>query len=933
MDNKRSDSLLQTAPFGYAYHKVLLDEDGKPYDYEFLEANKAFEEFTGLKISGIIGKKISQVLPDIQKDEFDWIGFYGNIALNKSSADIEQYSQPLNQWYRIQVRSFEKYYFATFITNVNDQHVLSEALHNLQSYSSETIDYKEITDSIQKISGAQYAAFNLYDKEGLRFTTMSVSGINENIKKAMGILGFNLQGKRWEYDPIREAKIKKRKITRFHRLSEITGKTIPEKSVKLLERAFSLGEVLVIKIAKEELVAGDFILLYNTPVNEDRLQRAESYADAIAMLLYRIRAEEALKAGESLLKKLSLQIPGVIYQFQYYPNGRSFFPYASENIYNLFEVTPQQIIHDAQPILTKIHPSDYQPFMASLLNSFEKLTPWDHDFKVILPSKGIRWARVNANPEKQSDGSVLWHGHISDITERKKSEQQIAQLKERFELAIDGSNDGIWDWNLRTNELFLSKRWKQMLGYEDHELANHIDTFFSLLHEDDRERVDNYVKEYLHSREGKYELDFRMIHKDGSLRWITAKGAALRNMDNIASRMAGSHTDITDKKTKERLEKEIEVSRNTIKFKQNFLASMSHEMRTPLNGIMGVTHLIQKTQLDKDQQDFVDMLKQSSDNLAMIIDQVLDYASLEAGKIQLNISTFKIADILDHASKFFSGITEKPLKFVGYIDPDLPDHLKFDKKRILQVINNLLINAAKYTSAGEIGVSIKRQSQQSDDNEGILIHVEVTDTGIGIREDRQKAMFSSFSQVHQIESEHYSGIGLGLAICKEIVELHGGEIGIKSKPGKGTTVWFNFKSMAPEEKSSTNEQNSKESKNIKILLVEDKQTTQKVVKMMLNSLGHTVSLADNGQDAIVNFTITDFDLILMDIQMPVMDGIAATRSIKNKYKDPPPIVGLSSNVFDGDREKYMSLGMDEFITKPFKIEEFKRVMARLFPET
>ncbi|MFO8068340.1 MAG: ATP-binding protein, partial [Bacteroidales bacterium] len=349
-------------------------------------------------------------------------------------------------------------------------------------------------------------------------------------------------------------------------------------------------------------------------------------------------------------------------------------------------------------------------------------------------------------------------------------------------------------------------------------------------------------------------------------------------------------------------------------------------------GLALVIEMIGRTELNSEQKNYLSVLKHSTDNLKEIINQVLDFSKIEAGKVSLRQKAFEFEVLINNAHSLFANLCNKDIVFESYIDPEIPEYIKADQNRIIQVINNLVSNAIKFTEKGDITINANLVERKS--NNQIIIKIEISDTGIGIKPEKQKHLFIPFSQIEEQDTRDYDGTGLGLSICKELVQLHGGEIGLNSEYGVGSTFWFTFiaKEVSCEsaKKKIKEPKATKKTKNLKILFAEDKLTNQKVVKLMLNHLGHEVEMATNGREAVEKFKQGKFDLVIMDIQMPVMDGITATNLLKEKYDKLPPIVGLSANAFEGDREKYMKLGMDEYMTKPFTIDDFNALFDRLF---
>ncbi len=389
--------------------------------------------------------------------------------------------------------------------------------------------------------------------------------------------------------------------------------------------------------------------------------------------------------------------------------------------------------------------------------------------------------------------------------------------------------------------------------------------------------------------------------------------------------------DLRETLKQEELKKQVIIAREAARFKHNFLAEMSHEIRTPLTGVLGMIDILNQSGLNAEQKKHIAILKQSGDDLREIINQVLDYSKIEAGKLPLKTGTFRISNVFQKAEQLFLSINNKEIAFFKEHDQQIPEYVIGDELRIMQIINNLITNAVKFTQNGSITLSSELLPQSSD-AEDCTIKFRVTDTGKGIPEALQKILFTPFTQAEQVQSPGIEGTGLGLAICKELTKLHGGNIGVESLPDKGSTFWFTLRVRPSTEASLAESQTALAGRSIpnaKILLAEDNKVTQNVLTMLLNSFGHEVTVAGNGEEVLEKYIHDRFDLILMDIQMPVMNGIAATQMLKQMHNNLPPIVGLSANALEGDREKYMALGLDEYLTKPFSHEDFDRVLRKL----
>ncbi len=385
------------------------------------------------------------------------------------------------------------------------------------------------------------------------------------------------------------------------------------------------------------------------------------------------------------------------------------------------------------------------------------------------------------------------------------------------------------------------------------------------------------------------------------------------------------------------LDSKVDLARKTIEIKQNIIANVSHELRTPLTGIIGMTDIIFKTPLNEEQKNYLLTIKQSGQNLKEIINQILDYSKLESGEVCLRNENFTVKQLFNHAEKVFASLKAKSesLSIRTHIDPSVPALMNGDRGRINQMLQNLLHNAIKFTQEGTITLeaSAKKIKPGSNVQAEVLLKISVKDTGIGIASESMDKLFVPFSQIEIKDTRAIDSTGLGLAISKKLAEMLGGEIGVESKKGIGSHFWFtcrvkSMKDLQEEIIPNSNSLQYKES-NLNVLLVEDKKVNQMVIKLMLESMGHKVTLAAHGEEALKIYKPGQYDAIFMDIQMPVMDGITATQELKTKHSQTPPIIGLSANAFEGDREKYMQQGMDEYITKPVTEDNIKNVLKRV----
>jgi len=432
MDELQKQTIIDQAPFGFAYHKIVLDAENHPVDYEFIEVNPTFEAITGLKASSIVGKTVCAILPGIREGNFDWVSFYGDIAINNKSKEFEQYSEQLKRWYKVNAFSPGKYYFVTYFVDITSQKVLIESAQQFFQNSEGGINYQKLCDDVLLISGAKVISFNLFEANGMDFTAVAISGLNKYLNKAADLLGFEIVGKKWAHDPARAEKIKDHWITRFASLHELTGSVLPERLISTLERLFGIGEAYVVKIQKDKKMLGDFTIIMNAGTFLQNETLIEVYAKQVGMMIEKVRAEERLRESEDKLSKVGDSALDAVIMInelgnvEYWnPAATKVFGYtkddiAGKNFQNL--IMTDHYKSDHQKVWSNYAKSGMAPPNGKLMELMAKNAE-GHEFPIDIALSSINIKNKN------------WAlAYIRDITDRKQAEERLNKYTSEIEL-------------------------------------------------------------------------------------------------------------------------------------------------------------------------------------------------------------------------------------------------------------------------------------------------------------------------------------------------------------------------------------------------------------------------------------------------------------------------------------------------------------------
>ena len=534
------------------------------------------------------------------------------------------------------------------------------------------------------------------------------------------------------------------------------------------------------------------------------------------------------------------------------------------------------------------------------------------------------------------DGQVL--GFAQDVTSQVLAEQALVESERRLREAQSLAKIGSWGHDLASGTTIYSEEMYRILEMDQSRDGLNVEEYLAIVHSDDRDYFEELLKESIANNQP-YTVEHQVVLPGRKVKYFLAHGRPITDRYGKVVRLIGTLQDVTTRVKKDQeIRKAKEEAEKAARVKQEFLANMSHEIRTPMNAILGFSRLLLRSDLLHDQREYAQSIYESADTLLVVINDVLDFSKIEAGKLSIERVHFSLRKQLNLLNRLFSvKVDEGSVRLLFDTDPRLPEALVGDPVRIYQIINNLVSNAIKFTERGQVEVVTRVVTQQ----EQCRVQISVQDTGIGIAQEMLASIFDSFSQEKGDTTRRFGGTGLGLSIVKKLVELMDGEIAVVSEEGQGSAFTVTFPLVVGDMAHIQSELAPIDSlslellENCRILLAEDNRNNQILAKKFLTDVGCHIDIAVNGQEALEKVTRGTYDMVLMDIQMPIMDGMQATEAIR-KLAAPQghiPIIAMTAHALKEEENNYRRQGMNEYISKPFDPRQLYATLLKVLCET
>ena len=574
---------------------------------------------------------------------------------------------------------------------------------------------------------------------------------------------------------------------------------------------------------------------------------------------------------------------------------------------------------------------------------------WKGEVQNKRKNNSLYWVDTSIVPMRKSSADKI-DGYIViryDITDKKAIQEDLEESQKRLQMALKASGLGVLEWNIITGEFIWSKEFAELLQFSTDGLVPSFENFISLIHPDDRDKIYKAIEEHL-TLAKPLNCEIQIQLKDETYRWFQFTGQCEWTKDRVGlpERLLGGIRDVNDLvlSRKEIVEARVLAERSN-QLKSSFLANMSHEIRTPMNAIIGMADLLSDTPLTTLQKKYVDIFQKSGESLLLIINDVLDISKIESGYLKITQEGCDLRESVEEVVELVKiKASTNSIYVKSFIDSNLETAILGDPLRIRQILVNIVGNGVKFTRRGGVLITVKNNIFTN--RQGNILFT-VRDSGMGISAEHLGTLFLPFIQGDSSVTKKFGGTGLGLALSKYLVEMMGGEIWVESEVGKGTVFYFTLnvehapknimnelkiaKEKLDDERRLLEKDNSFSiGKPLNILLVDDSENNRLIVKAYLNNTAHQIVEAENGEEAITKFKLHNFDLIFMDIQMPILDGISATRYIRHYEKEmkkkPCVIIALTAYAQEDDERRFMEIGCDMHLPKPIQKSTFQTAM-------
>ena len=666
----------------------------------------------------------------------------------------------------------------------------------------------------------------------------------------------------------------------------------------------------------------------------------------------------AREQAELKLVDLAESLPGAVYRLRRKPGFAYQFEYLSKGVEEMRGISRQQAMGDFDAMWATIVDEDKPHVTAAMKAAEEALQPAQYEFR-IRRGDDVRWLRASATLRREADGSILWNGYWSDVTEARRIEQRMLEAEKRLVEVTDGIPGVVYQFQLDRNDkmrfTYLSQGVDQLLGMSRESLLQDIELHFARVLP---EHLPGLIASIRVSASdlSPWEHEYCALHMDGRTRWLSGSSIPHPEGDGVIV-WNGYWIDITDRKALEAALLDARTSAESAnRAKSTFLATMSHEIRTPMNGVLGMLDLLSLTKLNSEQRTTVEIIRGSGKSLLRIIDDILDFSKIEAGKLEVSPEVASVRDIVQRVFSIYSGsASSKGLLLKTIIDPEISRALWVDALRLQQILNNLVSNSIKFTPQGEVEIRVELVARA----EGVdTVRFTVRDSGIGISAEAIGRLFQPFVQAERSTARQFGGSGLGLSISRRLAEMMGGTVSIESEPGVGTSISvllplpiadpdalvnINLSSgaalatlhaslkarrIAPTIAEAVEEETL-------VLLVDDHPINRMVILHQINAIGYAAETAENGRLALEKWLAGNYALVLTDCNMPELDGYSLARRIREieaaRGTKRVPIIACTANAMSGEAQLCFAAGMNDYLVKPVEIRTLMKKLDQWLP--